>query len=72
VQPKYDPKDTVKLYGSYNYDKKFDVLRVPMRLMPLEMSIEQFAIGFSDVRNDGGTLFIVWDKTMAAVDFTAK
>jgi len=72
VQPKYDPNDKVLLYGTYNYDPKFDVLRVPMRMMPLPMSLEQFTIGFSDVRTDGGTLFIAWDKTMGAVDFTAK
>jgi hypothetical protein len=72
VQPKYDPNDKVLLYGTYNYDPKFDILRVPMRMMPLPMSLEQMTIGFSDVRNDGGTLFIAWDKTMAAVDFAAK
>ena len=72
VQPKYDPNDKVLLYGTYNYDPKFDVLRVPMRMMPLPMSLEQLTIGFSDVRADGGTLFIAWDKTMGAVDFTAK
>ena len=72
VQPKYDPNDKVLLYGAYNYDPKFDVLRVPMRVSPLPMSIEQLTIGFSDVRTDGGSLFIAWDKTMAAADFTAK
>ena len=72
VQPKYDPDDKVLLYGAYNYDPKFDVLRVPMRVAPLPMSIEQMTIGFSDVRTDGGSLFIAWDKTMATVDFTAK
>ena len=72
VQPKYDPKDTVQLYGSYNYNPKFDVLRVPMRITPLDVSIEQLTFGFSNVRTDGGTLFIAWDKTMASVDFTAK
>lgn len=71
VQPKYDPNDKVLLYGSYNYDPKFDVLRVPMRMMPLDISIEQLTIGFADVRADGGTLFIAWGKTMAAVDFKA-
>jgi hypothetical protein len=71
VQPKYDPKDTVLLYGSYNYDPKFDVVRVPMRMMPLQVSIEQLTIGFSDVRANGGALFIAWDKTMAAAHFTA-
>ena len=72
VQPKYDPNDKVLLYGSYNYDPKFDVLRVPMRMVPLDISIEQLTIGFSDVRTDGGTLFIAWGKTMGAVDFSAK
>ncbi len=72
VQPKYDPNDKVLLYGAYNYDPKFDVLRVPMRVAPLPMAIEQMTIGFSDVRADGGSLFIAWDKTMATVDFTAK
>jgi hypothetical protein len=72
VQPKYDPNDKVLLYGSYNYDPKFDVLRVPMRMMPIDVSIEQLTIGFADVRTDGGSLFIAWGKTMAAVDFTAK
>ncbi len=72
VQPKYDPNDKVLLYGAYNYDPKFDVLRVPMRMMPMPISLEQLTIGFSDARTDGGTLFIAWGKTMGAADFTAK
>ena len=72
VQPKYDPNDKVLLYGSYNYDKKFDVLRVPMQVQPIPMSIEQLTIGFTDVRADGGSLFIAWDRTMATASFTAK
>lgn len=72
VQPKYDPNDKVLLYGAYNYDPKFNVLKTPMRLTPMVLSLEQLTIGFSDVRTDGGTLFIAWDKTMGAVDFTAK
>src|SRR5688572_9501566 len=40
VQPKYDPNDKVLLYGAYNYDPKFDVLRVPMNMIPLDLSIE--------------------------------
>jgi hypothetical protein len=54
------------------YDPKFDVARVPMRLQPLPMSIEQLTIGFADARTDGGTLFIAWDRTMASADFTAR
>jgi hypothetical protein len=72
VQPKYDANDKVLLYGAYNYDPKFDVLRVPMRMSSLAMSLEQLTIGFSDVRKDGGSFFIAWDKTMGAVDFSAR
>jgi hypothetical protein len=72
VMPKYDPNDKVQLYGAYNYDKKFDVLRAPMKHHDLNMSIEQFTIGFSDVKADRGSLFMAWDRTMASVDFTVK
>jgi hypothetical protein len=71
-QPKYNPNEKVLLYGAYNYDPKYDVLRAPMRVSMLPMSFEQLTIGFSDVRKDGGTFFIAWDKTMGAVDFTVK
>jgi hypothetical protein len=72
VQPKYDPNDKVLLYGSYNYDPKFDVLRAPMRLSTSAMSIEQFTIGFADVRADRGVLYMAWDRTIASVDFQVK
>ena len=72
VMPKYDPKDKVQLYGAYNYDPKFDVLRAPMKLSTSPMSIEQFTIGFADVRSDRGSLCMAWDRTSATVDFTVK
>jgi hypothetical protein len=72
VQPKYDPNDKIQLYGAYNYDPKFDVLSVPMRMSSLARSLEQLTIGFSDVREDGGSFFIAWERTMASVDFTAR
>jgi hypothetical protein len=72
VQPKYDPNDKVLLYGAYNYDPKFDVLRAPMRLTSSAMSLEQFTIGFADVKQDRGSLYMAWDRTIAAVDFVVK
>lgn len=72
VMPKYDPQDKVQLYGSYNYDPKFDALRAPMKLSTSPMSIEQFTIGFADVRADRGSLYMAWDRTVATVDFTVK
>jgi hypothetical protein len=72
VQPKYDPNEKILLYGAYNYDPKFNVLKAPMKLTTLPVSFEQLTIGFSDVRTDGGSLFIAWDRTMGSVSFTAK
>lgn len=72
VMPKYDANDKVQLYGSYNYDRKFDALRVPMKLSTSPMSIEQFTIGFADMKGDGGSLYMAWDRTIATVDFTVK
>jgi hypothetical protein len=72
VQPKYDPNDKVMLYGAYNYDPKFDALRAPMRLSTAAMSLEQFTIGFADVMQDRGSLYMAWDRTVATVDFVVK
>jgi hypothetical protein len=71
-QPKFDPNDKVLLYGAYNYDPKFDVLRAPMRLGKATNSFEQFTIGFTDVKTDRGTLYMAWDRTVASIDFAVK
>ena len=70
IQPKYDPNDKVLLYGAYNYDPKFDVLRAPMKVSRSEMSIEQFTIGFADVKADSGVLYMAWDRTIGSLAFT--
>lgn len=70
VQEKYDPNDKVKLYGSYNYDAKFDVMRVPMTVKTAEASVEQFTIGFLNVTASSATLSFAWEKTIATVDLT--
>jgi hypothetical protein len=69
VQEQYDPKDKVKLYGAYNYDPKFDVVRVPMRVGSSDMSFEQFTIGFVNASETSATLAMWWEKTVATVDF---
>ncbi len=33
TQDQYDPKDKTKIWGSYGYDAKFDVVRVPSAFM---------------------------------------
>lgn len=67
-QPKYDPNDKVLLYGSYNYDPKFDVLRAPMTVRQGSDSVEQLTIGFVNVTAAGATLSVAWEKTVATID----
>lgn len=40
-----------------------------MTLSTLPFSMDQFTIAFIDVTAGGGTLAMMWDKTMAAVPF---
>jgi Protein of unknown function (DUF2911) len=67
---KYDAKDKTKIWGSYDYDPKFDVVRVPMAMMTPAVSIDQFTIGFVDMSDAGGKLAMAWDRTAAVVPFT--
>jgi len=69
-QEKYDPNDKTKTFGGYNYDPKFDVARVPMRLQTIDLSVDQFTIGFINMTQQGGTLAMWWESQMASVDFT--
>lgn len=72
VQATYDPNDKVNLFGAYNYDTKFDVVRVPMRLTTSPVSVEQFTIGFVDVAQDRGSIAMWWDKTLAVAEFRVR
>lgn len=68
-QPKYDPNDKVLLYGSYNYDPKFDVLRAPMTVRQGDTSVEQLTIGFVNASDTAATLSVAWETTIATVEF---
>jgi hypothetical protein len=70
TQDKYDPKDKAKIWGSYDYDAKFDVVRVPMSMVTPAVSIEQFTIAFVDMTDAGGKLALAWEKTAGVVPFT--
>lgn len=67
---KYDPNDKTKIWGSYSYDPKFDVVRAPMKMITPAVSVDQFSIGFVDMTEKGGKLAMVWEKTAAVVPFT--
>jgi hypothetical protein len=64
-QPKYDPGDKVNLYGSYNYDPKFDVARVQMTLDDVDQRLEEFTITFCSVTDTSLMLLMAWENTVA-------
>ena len=70
TQEKYDPKDKTKIWGSYGYDSKYDVVRVPMKMVTPQVSVDQFTIGFFDMTDKGGKLAMAWEKTAGVVPFT--
>jgi hypothetical protein len=65
----YDPKDKSKIWGSYGYDPKFDVVRIPMTVTTVPASLDQLTIQFEDITDHGGNLVIAWDKTRAVAPF---
>lgn len=70
IQEKYDPNEKVKVWGSFNYDPKYDVLRAPMKMVAPAVSIDQFTIGFVNMTDNGGAIGMGWEKTAALVPFT--
>lgn len=69
AQTKYDPNNKEALWGAYNYTPDKDVVRALMKLETLAHSIDQLTWEFVDMTDQGGSLAIMWDKTMAAVPF---
>ena len=70
-QKNYDPAEKTATFGAYNYDPKYDVVRVPMKMVVPQVSVDQFTIAFVDMTPKGGKLAMVWEKTGAFVEFTA-
>jgi len=71
AQQTYDANNKDALWGSYGYTPDKDVVRVPMKLETLPHSVEQLTWSFIDMTDSGGSLAIVWDKTLASVPFEA-
>jgi hypothetical protein len=58
------------LYGAFNYTPEKDVVRAPMRVDKLPYQIEQLTWEFTDMTATGGSMTIMWDRTVASVPFT--
>jgi hypothetical protein len=72
-QPQFDANNKTDLIGAVNYDPKFDVARVPMRVdSKAAARLDQLTIYFLDVTRTSGKLAIAWENTVATVDFTVR
>jgi len=69
AQTQYDPNNKAALWGSYEYTPAKDVVRAPMTLGTLPMSIDELTWNFTDMTDAGGKLTIMWDKVVASVPF---
>ena len=69
AQADYDPNNKAEIWGAYGYTQDKDVVRAPMKVETLPHSHEELSWEFLDVTDAGGTLAIMWDKTMASVPF---
>jgi hypothetical protein len=72
AQPRFDQKDKTALWGSYGYTPDKDVARVAMTVDTLPFSVEQLTWSFVNISADGGSVAIMWDKTMARAPFKAQ
>ncbi len=71
AQQKYDPANKTALWGAYNYTPDKDVARVAMEVdSNLGLSVDQLTWDFANVTDTGGSMFIVWDRTLAFAPFT--
>ena len=64
-------KDT-KGWGAYDYKADTDALRVMVKPMPLTDPVESFTIGFDNLKSNGATLALEWDKTRVPVEITTN
>ena len=70
AQLTYDFDDRDALWGAYEYTPDRDVARAPMTVETLDHSFDQLSWQFLDVTDDGVTLALLWERTLASVRFT--
>ena len=69
AQDRFSRDEKVALWGAYGYTPDKDVARAPMTVEQIPFSVDQLTWGFSDVTNQGGTMRLYWDRSMASVPF---
>ena len=69
AQDRFDRENKTALWGAYNYTPDKDVARAPMKVEAAPFSLDQLTWVFTDVGQQGGTIRLWWDKSMASVPF---
>ena len=64
-------KDTTG-WGAYDYKQDTDALRVMVKPETLSAPVESFTIAFDDLKDDGATIVLKWDKTRVPVELTTN
>ena len=67
--PSNDANKTGEVFGAYGYSPEKDVVRAPMKTSALPFSVDQLTWNFTDMSDSGGSITIMWDKTVATVPF---
>ncbi len=62
----------VKTWGAYDYKQDTDALRVMVKPETLPAPVESFTIAFDDLKSDGATIVLKWDKTRVPVELTTN
>ena len=69
AQTRYDPSNKAEIWGAYGYTPDKDVVRAPMKMETLPHSHAQMSWEFVDMTDSGGSLAVMWEKTMGSVSF---
>ena len=62
----------LKLWGAYGYKPDADALRVTVKPTALPDRVESFTIGFDNLKDDGATISLEWDKTRVPIEITTN
>jgi hypothetical protein len=61
-----------KLWGAYGYKPDADALRVKVKPTPLTDPVETFTIAFDNLKDDGATISLEWEKTRVPIELTTN
>jgi hypothetical protein len=72
AQSAHDPKNKDALWGAFNYTADKDVVRAPMTLSTLPVSVDELTWAFTNMSDRGGGLTLMWDRVVATTPFAVR